>query len=69
MPGHERRDELVADLLVGHRRAVAVAGRQQHGQHVVALAALAPALVHEREELGVDLGAVALEAPEAAARR
>jgi hypothetical protein len=67
VPGNERRHELVADLVVGHRRAVGTARLQQHRQHVVALGAVAPALVYEREELGIDVRPVALEAPEVAA--
>ena len=47
--------------------AVAVAGGQQHRQHVVAVGVLAPALVDQREELGVDRFPVALEAAEATA--
>ena len=37
VPGHEQRHQLVAKLLVGHRRAVLVAGCQQHREHVVAV--------------------------------
>ena len=38
MAGHEQRHQLVAQLLVGHRRAVLVPGGEQHREHVVALA-------------------------------
>ena len=38
MPRDEQRHQLVAQLLVGHRRAVLVARLEQHRQHVVALA-------------------------------
>src|SRR4051812_24279208 len=57
VPGDEQRDELVAQLAVGHRPAGLVARREQHGHHVVALHAGAAALVDQREDEGV--GAVA----------
>ena len=51
MAGDEQRHELVAQLLVGHRRAVLVARDEQHREHVVALARLGAALVDQREQL------------------
>ena len=64
--GHQQRHQLVAQLLVGHRAAVLVAGLQQQREHVVALlevgcaAALTDLLVdqrvgrrsHRREQVG-----------------
>ena len=52
VPGDEQRHQLVAQLLVGHRRAVLVARLQEQREHVVALgrrrgAALADLLVED----------------------
>ena len=57
MPGDEQRDELVAQLAVGHRLPGLVAGGEQHGEDVVALLAGAAALLDQREDQRV--GAVA----------
>ena len=43
MTGDEQGHQLVADLLLAHRRAVLVARLEQHREDVVALGALAPA--------------------------
>ena len=71
MAGHERGHQLVAQLLVGHRRAVLVAGAEQQREHVVAPAvALAASLVDLGEDELVDArdqlveAAVAAEAPD-----
>ena len=54
MAGDEQGHELVAELLVGHRRAVLVAGLEQHREHVVALLVGVAALVDELEHEPVD---------------
>ena len=56
MAGDEQGHQLVADLLLGHRRAVLVAGVEQHGQDVVAVRALGAALGDQLEHQLVDLG-------------
>ena len=57
MAGDQQRHQLVAQLLLGHRRAVLVARREQHRQHVVALlgVGLGAALVDQLEEQRVGL--------------
>ena len=64
MPGHEQGHELVAQLLIGHRRAVGVACAQKHGQHVVPRLGAAPALIDELEQEGVGLALEACEGGE-----
>ena len=66
MARHEQRHQLVAKLDVRHRGAVLVARLQQHGHHVVAVAAAvavvrASALVDRLVDDGVGLRAAALE--------
>jgi hypothetical protein len=48
--GDERRDELVAQLLGAHRRAVLVACTQQQAEHVGTFGPFSAALVDEREK-------------------
>ena len=54
--GDEQRHQLVPQLLVGHRRAVLVAGEEHHREHVVAALGVAT-LVDQRLDLLVGLGA------------
>ncbi len=52
--GDEEGEQLVADLLLAHRRAVLVAGRQQHREHVVAVLAVRAPLGDQCEDDLVD---------------
>ena len=69
MAGHQQGHQLVAQLLLRHRRAVLVARGEQHRQHVVALlgVGLGAALVDQLEQQGVDVVAALQELLEAAA--
>ena len=63
MAGHEQRHQLVAQLLVGHRRAVLVARREQHRRaRRRAPPSLGAALVDQLEDQRVGLLAQAHEA-------
>ena len=69
MSRHERRHQLVAQLLRAHRRAVAVARLQQQREHVISAVAVATALIDQLIDQLVGLCPRALKAPEPPAAR
>ena len=71
MPGDQHGDELVAELAVGHRRAVLVSGREEEREDVGAGGAVggAAARLDDAAELRVDGGAAPQETSVRAERK
>src|SRR5947209_20156327 len=62
MPGEKKRDRLVAQLLVGHARAVFVLRVKKHREKITGVAAASAAFADDTVENALDEGDFALDA-------
>src|SRR5437667_9958197 len=62
MPGEKKRDRLVAQLLVGHARAVFVLRVKKHREKITGVAAASAAFADDTVENALDEGDCALDA-------
>src|SRR2546429_3205472 len=61
MPGEKKRDRLVAQLLVGHARAVFVLRVKKHREKITGVAAASAAFADDTVENALDEGDFALD--------